>query len=88
MSEELKDFWKEYKDEQKVRRAERLPIRTEALVSLRSEGFKVVRKTDYHYRVNDRLDIWLIHNRYHDILLNRRGGFKEVASFVRRFFKN
>lgn len=86
-NEEVKDFWKWYKDEQKVRREERVPVRQEAILSLRKEGFKIVKKTYNHYRVNDRLDIWITHNRFHDIRLNRRGGFKEVKSFVRRFFQ-
>ena len=79
--------WDTYKEEQKKRRAERLPRRSRELLSLRKEGFKIEQKTRYHFRVKDVLDVWPTHNRYHDLKNNKRGGFMDVRSFVKRFFK-
>ncbi len=79
--------WDTHKKEQRERRAKRLSIRTQELLSLRKEGFKIQQKTIYHFRVRDVLDVWPIHNRYHDIKKSERGGFRDVKSFVKRFFK-
>lgn len=78
----------DYKTAQQKRREVRLPIRTSILMSLQGEGFKIEQKTPYHFRVNGRLDLWPIHNRFHDIKTGRRGGFARIDYFVRAFFKN
>lgn len=85
MSEELSEFWKDHRQAQQERRAERLPIRTNQILALRKMGFKVEQKTEYQYRINGYLDIYPIHNRYHDIKLNKRGGFRNVISFVKGY---
>lgn len=84
--EDVKEAWREYREEQVVRRQERLPRRTAQLLTLRNEGFEIEQKSPYQFRVNGVLDVWLTHNRYHDIKANKRGGFPDVAVFVRRFF--
>ena len=78
--------WDSYKDAQKERRLERLPIRTAQVESLRDLGYKVEKKTEYQFRINDVLDLYLIHNRYHDIKRNKRGGYPDAIEFVKRFF--
>ena len=83
---ETSELWRDYREEQKTRRLERLPKRTEEILSLSKLGFKVEQKTEYQFRINDRLDLYPIHNRYHDIEKNRRGGYKNVCEFVNRFF--
>ncbi|GAI03928.1 unnamed protein product [marine sediment metagenome] len=88
MSTETSNVWKKYRSDQQKRRLKRLPLRTQSLLKLCKEGFKIEEKTQYHFRVNNRLDVWPIHNRYHDIKKNRRGGFRNVANFVRNFFAN
>lgn len=78
--------WTEYRQAQKERRAARLPKRQATIERLASEGFKVDKKTEYHYRINGRLDIYPIHHRYHDIVTNKRGTFQAIHSFVHGFF--
>ena len=77
----------DYKEAQQKRRAIRLPIRTAEILALRQEGYKVEQKTDYHFRINDTIDLWPIHNRYHNIKTNRRGGAYSLAEFIRRTLK-
>jgi hypothetical protein len=82
------EFWRGYREEQRKRRAARLPKRTEALLALRAEGYEIEKKTEYHFRVNGRLDVWPTHNRYHDIRTGKRGGYPDIVRFIKRFFKN
>lgn len=88
MDNENKEIWAEYKRAQKVRRAERLPVRTEAILALKNSGFKVRRLTEFQFRVNERLDLYPIHNRYHDIKTKERGGYGGVRKFVMKFFRD
>jgi hypothetical protein len=80
------ELWKEYRTEQQERRANRLPVRTKQILSLRDKGYQVEKKTPYQYRINNTLDIFPIHNLYHDIRLNKRGGFQNVVKFVKDYF--
>lgn len=86
MNTETSEFWDDVKEGQRKRRDKRLPVRTKNLLELQKEGFKVEEKTMYHFRVNDCLDIWPTHNRFHDLKRNKRGGYPEVTEFVRNFF--
>lgn len=83
----------DYKEAQRARRAKRLPIRTEEILALRSEGFRVEQKTEWHLRIYGvrygrpcEVDVWPIHNRFHLIRENKRGGAKNLADFVRAYF--
>lgn len=87
MDDDLKAALDDYKEQQRARRAKRLPIRTATILALRKEGFTVEQKTEYPLRVNGRLDVWPIHNRWHDIKRNKRGGAKDLAQFAHLFFK-
>jgi len=84
---DMREVWDNYKGTQVLRREKRLKLRTLQLMGLLKEGFNIVGLSPYQFRVNDRLDLWLIHNRYHDIETGRRGGFKDVVSFIKSFFK-
>ncbi len=75
--------WDWYKAEQRKRREARLPIRTEAILALRRQGYDVEQKTEHHFRVNGILDLWPIHNRWHDLRTQERGGAKCLATFVK-----
>ena len=77
----------EYRAAQRARREKRLPIRTAEILALRSEGYRVEQKTEYHFRINDTIDLWPIHNRWHDLRTNRRGGARSLAEFIRRTIK-
>lgn len=77
------ETWTLYKHEQQQRRQKRLPIRTEAIMGLKRQGYDVEQKSEYHFRVNGILDLWPIHNRWHDLRTNERGGSKDLAVFVK-----
>ena len=86
MSHEESEMWSEYRQAQKDRRAERLPIRQGQIEELKKEGFRVRKLTDFQFRINELLDVYPTHNRFHDLKRKRRGGFRNVSEFVRRFF--
>ena len=83
---ESKD-WRAYREAQQARRATRLPIRTEAILALREEGFRVEPQTPYQFRINGRLDLYPVHNRWHDTKTNQRGGAKDLVVFVKEWRK-
>jgi len=83
MSEE----WQQYKDEQKDRRQERLPIRQKEIEDLASLGYEVKKLTEYQYRVNDLYDLYPIHNRWHHLKTNKRGGSASLAQFITKNIK-
>lgn len=75
--------WDSWKFDQQQRRQKRLPIRTKAILHLRVAGYDVEQKTEYHFRINGVLDLFPIHNQWHDIRTNERGGAKDLATFVK-----
>lgn len=85
---DLTAYWQAYRLDQKWRREKRHPMRVEEIMKLRQIGFKVIALTRWQYRINDRLDVYPIHNRWHDIRTHRRGGYPAVTGFVQSFFKD
>ena len=81
------ETWTQWRHDQQVRRAKRLPVRTAEILALKRQGYDVEQRTDYHFRVNGRLDLWPIHNRWHDLLTQERGGAKNLARFVKERFR-
>lgn len=79
-------MWAQYRLEQKARRLKRLPIRIALIESVEQYGLTVRQLTQYQYRINDVLDVWPIHNRYHDLIRNRRGGYRDVKEFIIKWF--
>jgi len=84
---DLGDNYRAMREAQKERRAERLPKRAAEILALADQGFSVECVTEYQYRINGRLDLYPTHNRYHDVLKNRRGGYRNATEFVKSFFK-
>jgi hypothetical protein len=78
---ELSELWKQYKSEQKERRSSRLPIRQNEIEQL-SDKYDIKKLTDYQYRINDVLDLYPIHNRWHNIKTNKRGGYKNPLDVI------
>lgn len=74
--------WSQYKEEQKDRRQERLPIRQAEIESLAGLGYEVKKLTEYHYRINGEYDLYPIHNRWHRLKDNKRGGAKNLKQFI------
>jgi hypothetical protein len=56
------------------------------ILRLREQGFIIEKKTDFHFRINNVLDVWPTHNRWHDLANNKRGGTKDLAKFIEEFF--
>lgn len=58
-----------------------------AILALTQDGFKVQQLTDYHYRVDGRLDLFPIRRRYHDIRTGRRGGYQDPKQVAERILR-
>ena len=84
---DMGEMYNDRREAQQERRAKRLPLRSAEIESLKSDGFEVKQLTPYQFRVNGQLDLFPIHNRYHDIKRNVRGGYKSVVPFVKKFFE-
>jgi hypothetical protein len=80
--------WKAYREAQQARRARRLPERTEEILRLRADNFRVRRLTNYQYRVDERLDLFPIHRRYHDIKVNKRGTYQTAKQIAVRVLRS
>ena len=88
------DF-KDYREDQKQRRRERLPRRTALILDLENHGFEVSAFDEYHFRVSKpgeslKIDIYPIHLRYHNIETGRRGqirGEKKLLPFIQSQFE-
>lgn len=76
-------MWDFYKKQQRMRRAERLPERAEAILSLKRQGYSVEEKASHHYVVNGILDLYPVHNQWHDRRTGERGGAKDLAIFTK-----
>lgn len=74
--------WDQYRDDQRERRIERLPIRAKEIESLSDFGYFVVKITPYQYRVDGLFDLYPIHNRWHNLKTNKRGGAKSLKDFI------
>lgn len=79
--------WSQYKDEQKERRQERLPVRQKEIEDLALIGYEVKKITEYQYRINNTYDLYPIHNRWHHLKTNKRGGAKNLAEFIKQKIK-
>ena len=84
----MTEIWKEYRQEQQDRRHLRLPIRTKQILSLRNLGYKIAKKTPYQFRINDVIDVYPIHNRYHNIKTGKRGGYRDIIEFIKKGLEN
>lgn len=79
--------YSQYREAQKKRRAERLPIRTEEILNLKTQGYDVRKLSDYQYRINEQIDLYPIHRNYHHIKKNRRGAYTNALALIRKYIK-
>ncbi len=102
MESEESERWKQYKSEQRIRRAERLGWkqykseqkirRAERLperqkeIEALSEQCEVKKLTEFQYRINGVLDLYPTHNLFHHITKNKRGNYKAAIEIVKKFF--
>ena len=80
------EYSRQYKDAQQARRAKRLPIRQSEIEGL-SDNYTVKKLTDYQYRINDTLDLFPIHLRFHNIKTNKRGYYIIKGGIIKMFVK-
>ncbi len=76
--------WKEYRAAQQERRAARLPARTSEILHLKELGYRVRRLSDYQFRINEQLDLYPIHRRYHVLRTGKRGTYHTAGEIVGR----
>ena len=78
----MPDDWSDYHDEQRARRAKRLPIRSADILALERAGYAVEQKTQYHFRINGIIDLYPTHNRWYDLRTHTRGGAQDLAVWL------
>lgn len=88
MSTEDGELFQQMREAQQKRRAERLPIRQQQIERLSNEGYEVKKLTEYQYRINNTYDLYPIHNRWHHLKTNKRGGAKNLYDFIKANIKN
>lgn len=60
---------------------------TDSILALQEHGYKIERLSAYHWRVNDRLDLFPTHRKYHDTFNNERGDWQGAVDICRRILK-
>jgi hypothetical protein len=58
----------------------------EEIEQLKSLGYQIKKFTDYHYRINDILDVWPSKRKFHSIPTDERGNYDTLLSLVNAFF--
>lgn len=84
---DLGDDYRDFREEQKKRRQERLPVRQEEIEALSALGYTVRKITEFQFRIDDTYDLYPIHNRWHNIKTNKRGGAQNLAEFIKKTLK-
>lgn len=84
MANEDGELFRQMREAQQARRAERLPGRQKEIEALSELGYDVKKLTNYQYRVNGIYDLYPIHNRWHNLKTNKRGGAKNLSEFIKQ----
>lgn len=74
--------WDDYERAQKNRRLDRMPERRAEVEALRDKGYDVMELAFGHFRIDGKLDLYLLHRRFHFLPTGERGGYdkaKQVA---------
>lgn len=58
-----------------------------ALETLVALDFKVRQKSEYHFRINDRLDVWPSGKTTYDIRSGSKGHYDDLVEFVKNHFE-
>lgn len=51
-----------------------------------AEDFQVVQFSEYHFRIEGRLDIWPSTRKWYDKKTMRKGSYGNLIPFIRKFF--
>ena len=70
----------------KARKAHNLDEGMEMLEILVAYDFRVVQYSDYHFRVNEQLNIYPSTKTWHDAKSNAKGHYLDLVPFVRDYF--
>lgn len=76
---ETRELWKGYREEQRERRAKRLPLRTAQIAGLALRGYRIEKLTPYQFRINGELDVYPIHNCFHILKSGKRVGIETLS---------
>jgi hypothetical protein len=60
----------------------------EDLDILAALDFRVKQFSPYHFRINERLDVWPSSKSCYDILAHRKQGYTDLARFVQYYFEH
>lgn len=72
----------------KQQRQRNLTSGEEALEILVAEDFKVEQFSEYHFRINNRLDVWPSSKKSYDIKSGEKQGYTDLLRFVRFHFRS
>jgi hypothetical protein len=72
-------------DLKRKRKRDALADQTVILAALRTEGHVVVAFTPYHYRIDDKLDLYPVSRRYHWRETDERGDYPSITEVVDHF---
>ena len=77
-----------YRMEQEERRGRRMKVRIRKIMALVKEGFSVAQVRLNQFRVNGRLDLFPLHNEWHDTATNKRGSAGDLIALVKEWMKS
>jgi hypothetical protein len=66
------------------RKRERREKRTNEIMALTAKGFVVEALTPYQFRVNEVVDLYPVHRRYHALEANQRGTYESALAIVQQ----
>lgn len=72
----------------KIYRARKLKEGEDALERLVARDIRVVQLSEYHFRINGRLDVWPSSGKYYDIKNGAKGTCSKLFPFVMEYIKN
>lgn len=81
---EVSEMWKAHRLDIQDHRQKRNFTVGRVIKMMSKEGFEITQFTDYHFRVNDILDIWPAGANYHNIKTGKRGTYREVKDLIRK----
>lgn len=88
MSLHFRELWGEYyldmSKKNTLKRAKNLEGGKEALEILVAQDFEVVQLSDYHFRINGRLDVWPSSKKAYDIKSHIKKSYNDLEQFVKQ----
>jgi len=79
--------WTYYRRVQQLRRAARLETRIQAIWHLKRRGYDVKELAAHHFRINGIVDLYPVHNQWHDLRTEERGGAKDLVIWIKEHLK-